>query len=346
MMLKGLSFFFVIIIVALLVVAYTFGTVVPPGQIGVRQITFGPYQGFSKEGLPPGYHWSIPVYSIVHLVPQVIQSLHLDKSDSDGSLETVGRWGPIEVQTTDGSSVEVDLSILSRFYSVPGEKNGGPSDLIQKLGTSSAEWVKRLHTASVNELRRSLGRLSTSEFYDPYKREKAIADAQVALDSRMAEFGIKIEAILLRRYVYTEERIDSAIFQKNLQDQEERLNTAASFLAEARAALEKISAEWDAKIKTLRVEGENRERVIRSEADLYETEKKAEGDFLVAKAKAEVDRLKANALATSVGAKIFVGKQLAPLVSSLKGGVLSEIDPYNLEEWIRKMGLVSRTRNE
>lgn len=332
-MLKGFGFFLVLILIGILAVAYTFGTVVPPGNLGVRQIAFGPYQGFSDKGLAPGYHWAVPVYSVVHLVPQTIQILDLDRSFK----EDVG-WGAIEVQTTDGSSVDVDVSILSRFYPEKTAEHGGPADLIQRFGTDRDLWEERIHTASINELRKALGRLSTSEFYDPHKRENAIIDAEKVLDERMAEFGIKIEAILLRRYTYTEERIDTAIFQKNLQDQEERLNTAASLFAEAKADLEKIAAEWDAKIKTMHVEGENNVRVTHSEGDLYETEKRAAGDLAVAKARAEVDRLRAGALASSPGAKIYVGKQLAPLLSSLKGGVVSQLDPFDLNRWMEKLG--------
>ncbi len=334
-MLKGFGFLVLVICAALVAVSYTFGKVVPPGALGVRQITFGPYRGFSKEGLPPGYHWSVPFYSTVHLVPQVVQTLHLARTNQDEEPH----GDAVEIQTTDGSSVDVDLTILSRFYNQPGEGHGGPADLIQKFGTSNDAWVERVQTASVNEVRKSLGRLSTSEFYDPHKRESAVKDAQELLDSRMAEFGIKIEAILLRRYTYTEERIDAAIFQKNLQDQEERLNTANKLFSQAKADLEKISAEWDAKIKTLSVEGENKVRVLRSEADLYETRQKAEGDLLIAKSRAEIDRLKAGALASSAGAKIYVGKELAPILTSLKGGVVSEIDPYNLDQWIKKLGV-------
>lgn len=339
-MLKGLGFLVAIVTVALFVLAYTFGSVVPPGQMGVRQITFGPYQGFSRDGLVPGYHWSIPVYSKIHLVPQVIQTIDLGNAHSSAALSQQSNMGgAIEVQTTDGSSVDLDVSILSRFYFDSTEIHGGPSDLIQKFGTSNVQWLNKIKTAAINELRKALGRLSTSEFYDPHKRELAIKDAHDAMNARLAEFGIRVEAILLRRYTYTEERIDTAIFQKNLQDQEERLNTAASLFAEAKAELEKVAAEWDAKIVTLRVEGENKARVIKSEADLYETEQKATGDLLVAKARAEVDRLKAGALARSAGADIFVGKELAPLLASLKGGVVSQIDPYDLGQWMNRLGI-------
>jgi len=333
-MLKGFGFLISVGLIAVVVIAYMFGQVVPPGQMGVRQVTFGPYQGFSKEALPPGYHWSVPFYSTVHLVPQSVQTLNLDRVMEDGV-----HGGSIEVQTTDGSSVDVDVSILSRFFSETTSEHGGPADLIQRFGIKEESWREKIRTASINELRKFLGRLSTSQFYDPHLREEAIKDAEISLDKRLAEFGVTIEAILLRRYTYTEERIDTAIFQKNLQDQEERLNEASSLFSHAKAELEKVSAEWDAKIKTLEVQGDNKARVVRSEADLYETEKHAAGDYLIAKAKADVDKLKAEALAKSAGAQIYVGKQLAPLLASLKGGLLSEIDPYDLNHWISKMGV-------
>ena len=335
-MIKGLGFLLGILLLAIMVVGYLFGQVVPPGQMGVRQIAFGFYQGFSKDALPPGYHWSVPFYSTIHLVPQTIQTLNLDRS-----FIGENHGGAIEVQTTDGSSVDVDVSILSRFYPTAAADHGGPADLIQGYGVTPESWRSQIRTASINELRKLLGRLSTSEFYDPHLREAAINDAQKALDLRLAKYGIKIEAILLRRYTYTEERIDTAIFQKNLQDQEERMNEAASLFSQAKAELEKVAAEWDAKIKTLRVQGENDARVVRSVADLYETEKRANGDLLVAKARAEIDKLKSEALAKSVGAQVYVGKQLAPLLTSLKGGIVNEVDPYDLNAWVGKMGVGS-----
>jgi regulator of protease activity HflC (stomatin/prohibitin superfamily) len=332
-MIKGLGSLLLIGLLGTIVVSYMFGQIVPPGTMGVRQITFGPYRGFSKEALHPGYHWSVPFYSTVHLVPQTIQTLTLDRHSM-----VRGHGGAVEVQTTDGSSVDVDISILSSFYSNQTAEHGGPADLIQRIGVSEGAWRDRLRTACVNELRKFLGRLSTSEFYDPAKRESAIADTNKALNSRLAEFGIRVEAILLRRYTYSEERIDTAIFQKNLQDQEERLNEASSRFSQAKADLEKVSAEWDAKIKTLEVEGQNKARVTHSEADLYETQKRANADFLIAKAKADVDKLKAEALSKSAGAQVYVGKQLAPLLGSLKGGLLGELDPYDLNAWLAKFG--------
>lgn len=318
---------------------YTFGYIVWPGEIGVRQITFGPAQGFSKVGLKPGYHWSVPWYSSIHKVPQTLQSLDLHR-DQDLYPESVGA---LEVQTTDGSSVDVDITVLYRFFpdSVMNEDgtmvHGGPADLLLRVGYAG-DWLEHIQTAVINELKKSLGRLSTEQFYRPDLREPQVARALDELRKRLSVDGIRVESILVKRYTYTEERIDREIFEKNLQDQEERLNIAASQLSQARAELEQVAADWDAQIKTLEVTGEREVRVIESEADRYQREKRAEGDLLVAKAKAEVDRLKATALARSKGASVYIARETVPVIGALRGGLVTGIDPFDLEAWMDRFG--------
>ena len=155
--------------------------------------------------------------------------------------------------------------------------------------------------------------------------------------STMLDLTYKIVNNTNTRYTYKEMRIDNAIFEKNIQDQEERLNTARKKLGEAQAKTTELEAKWDAKIKTLLVEAENDAKVIMSKADLYEGEKKAQGDLLVSKAIAESQKLKADALKQS-GADMYVTKELAPMVKSLKGGVVNGVDPYNLKTWMSKFG--------
>lgn len=335
---QNIVVFLVLVSALFFVLSYIFGYVIEPGQMGVRQVNFGPYQGFTKEALRPGYHGSIPFYSKVHILPESIQifNLHRERGSDFGSAS-------VEVQTTDGSSVDIDLSVLSRFYAQPGKdgelRHGGPADLVQKVGTSAAQWRATLTRVVVDELRRALGRLSTSEFYNPIERESRINEAHSNINKRLAEFGIKVEAILLRRYIYTESRIDNAIFQKNLQDQEERLNGAASKLAAAKANLEGVAAEWDAKIATLIIQGNNRAKIIRSQGDLFVSEQTARGDLLVAKAQADIERKKAEVLANTQGSEVFVAKEMTPLLNSLRGGIVTDIDPYDLEAWMKRLGM-------
>ena len=330
----------VVAVVALTSLAYTFGYIVEPGYVGVRQITFGVSKGYSRDGLPPGYHWSIPGYSKFYFVPQTIQALNLDRRH-DIYPETIG---PLEVQTKDGSSVVVDITVFYRFWPKPGVdsetgiEHGGPADLIRDLGVQ-ANWISNIQTGAINELKKTLGDLSTSEFYDPIKREKRVREAEAKLNIRFAPYGIHVESVLLRRYTYAEERIDRAIYEKNLQDQEERYNQAASRLADAKAKLAVVEAEMDAKIRTLKVDGENQAKVLVSRAELYETEQKAKGDLEVAQAKANVDKMRANVLASTSGAQAYLAREMTPILESLKGGVVSNIDPYDLNNWMRKLGV-------
>lgn len=336
--LRGLLVFLSIIITTILGVAYTFGYVVPPGMMGVREVVigfqFGPPQGFSTKGLAPGYHWSIPFYSTVHLIPQTLQVITINGAGATGGNES----GSLEIQTEDGSSVFVESSILFRFAEEPQDGSGGPRDLLTKLKVDPDRWVNQIVQDSSNRLKFRLGSLTTSEFYDPDHRQKMLDEALSDIRERLKPYGILVEGVLLRRYRYREE-IDNAIFQKNLQEQEKSLNAAKGQLAKASALLKEVSAAEDAKIKTLEVEGENKVRVIRSEGDLSRAKRSAEGDLLVAQAKAEVDKQRAGALAAGRGATVYVGRELAPMISSLKGGTISGLDPYDLQTWLKRLGV-------
>lgn len=327
--LQGVLLFLVVVGVVGGVGLYLFGQVVPPGKMGVRQIYFGPGQGYSNQGLKPGLHWTIPFHSQIHLIPETIQQLEFNREEGSA----------LDIQTRDGAVVDVDVSVLTRFFETAEGEHGGPGDLIRKLGLARDKWEEQVRSASRNFLKSSLSQLNSSDFYEPALRNKFTQEARDHIAKALAPFGIGVDEVFLRRYTYKSTRIDDAIFQKNLQDQEERLNEAKSTLAGARAKVESVSAEWDAKIETLRVQGTNNATVIRSEADLYENQKRAQADLEVAKAQAEVDRLRAQALSMTSGADIFVARQMTPLLLSLKGGVVSNIDPYDVEGWAKRLGV-------
>lgn len=344
--LKGITFTGILLAVIMIAVGYTFGAVVPPGYIGVRQIDFdlffgfGPKPGFSDLGLKPGYHWTIPYYSRIHLVPQTVQllNLHRDSNATD--------FSELLIRTTDASSVDVDVSIMTRFYPDSGTDgkivHGGPAELLKNYGVDPSRWKKAVRDEVSNKLLVELSSLAAQEFYNPDKREQRLAIAQAAAATSLARYGIKLEAVLLRRYTYRDDKIDQAIFEKNIQEQEERLNESATKLALAKAKLEGEAAQGDARIQTLLVSGQNQVDILRSEADLYENQKRAEGDLLVAKARAEVDRLKAEALQGS-GADIYVARAMTPMLAALRGGVVNDIDPFDISSWMKKLGVGARS---
>jgi len=352
-MLKGTFSLVVIVFIALAVLAFVFGITVPPGMMGVRQVNFGPNQGMALRGLPPGFHWKLPFYSDVLFVPQNLQSLDFHSDTEQVPEQTIGDvFPPLEIQTADRATVEVEATILYRFYTAPSGSSesvhhGGPKDLIMAAGSSRAAWVNKVKRAADDSLKRALGELATGEFYNPEAREKQVT---VAIDlmnggstdyklTGLAHQGIEVAAILLRRYTYKEERIENAIFQKNLQDQEEALSIAQGEFAKAQALSAEEEAKGEARNQTLRIRGEQDAAVLRSEADLEETKKKAEADLLIARARAESDRLKAAAFSKGIGSDVLVAREMGPLLQSLKGGVVTNVDPYDLEAWMKRFGL-------
>jgi regulator of protease activity HflC (stomatin/prohibitin superfamily) len=343
--LPALGTFFLVIAAVLAVIAFVFGTVVPVGYVGVRKIAFGPKQGLLTKALRPGFHWTIPGYSTVYLVPQTVRVLDFDRDVQANPTS----FGSLDVPTTDGTTVDIDVSLLYRFSpkaeTREGVTYGGPAELINNVGATSTQWAKYLSQAADNELKRSLGSLSTVDFYEPKAREERVKNAEKVLRQSLAPLGIQIESVLLRRYTYREE-IDQAIFKKNLQELESAYNKVAGDFAEAQRDVNKVAADGDVAIQNLDKQGLSEVETIRSEGDLYRRQKFAEGDLLVASAKAEVDRNRSEVL-SKVGSDVYVALQLTQVLSTLKGGVVSNLDPYDLDAWLKRLaGAESKAKIE
>jgi len=327
----------ILVSIGILILFLSFGTVVPPGSMGVTQILWGPAQGFSDQGKGPGLYLSIPFYRVIHVIPETLRIQDFNRH-SQGSEA-------LEIKATDGAVVDVDISVLTRFERKPREENGlaygGPTELFKNSGIDEESWNRTIGLVVANEMRRALGQLRSGQFYDVTIREAALKTGEQEVRAKLAPLGIHLESVLLRRYTYRDDRIDEAIFNKNLQDQEQRLKDAASSMAQVKAELEQVSAEWDAKVETLRVQGENQAQILRSEAKKIEAEKRADGDLLIAKAQADIDQKRASALSQSQAGQLYVARELAPFLGTLRGGVIREIDPYNLPQWLERLGVRS-----
>lgn len=361
-----LSAMLVIGLLLLFVVYGILGRVVPPNAIGVRQNFFSVWGllsvGYNNKGLKPGLHWQIPQVSQVHLIPRDFQFINLGKDAQKGGLNL----SPLEIPTADGSKVITDLTMLVRFFESPSDvayknnnsdldksssnvnlvtvpfadhqtfKHGGPRDLINSYTLDTKKQLQIIATKAEDFIRRSLSSLSGNDYYNPVLRERLALESVNHTNEAINADGIELWGTLIQRYVYSDKNIEDQIFAKNLQEQTEYLNAALSALAEARAETEQMRALWDAKIKSLNVEGESKLKVIKSEAQKYELENMSLGDKLMQSALAEVE-LKRNSLYASPGGNIFVAREMLPLVSSLSGGIISGIDPFDISAWIKRL---------
>jgi regulator of protease activity HflC (stomatin/prohibitin superfamily) len=363
----------IVVVLALLVglIFFVFGQVVPPDMIGIRRnfISFPPFlkPGFQEKGLYPGLHWKIPEVSTIQLIPRDFQFIHLNQRKISGDYTQK----QLEVPTTDGSKVQADITLILRFFEEPnksdepqkidliageeGERrvpfatrsitsHGGPNDLANTYSLDRQTQLRIFTVTAEEKLKETLSNLSTQDYYDPVLREIAALNASRQVNEIVNPDGIELWATLIRRYIYSEKRIDDQIFNKNLQEATERLNAAERSLQQAKAETEETAARWDAEIKDLRVQGEQQRAVIMSEADRFEVEKISEGDRLIQEAIAKVDKAKNKILTEVDGAEVYVAREMTPLLETLEGGVVTDIDPYDIDAWVKKLVNVSKRR--
>lgn len=329
----------VAVFVGLAAMWYIFGTVVPVGSIGVRKIAFGPGQGITRAGLQPGYHWTIPGYSTIYLLPQTVHAVDFDREAVEKEGGPANR-GPLDVPTVDGTSVDIDASVFTTFYDGNGTdpefgQHGGPADLIANVGADQLQWSRYIAQVAETEFKRALSGLSTVDFYNPKAREDRVREAEASMRKRLAPVGVRVEAALVRRYTYRQE-IDQAIFKKNLQELEVSFNKVAGEFAEVRRDVNKVQSDGDVEINNLNQKGLSDAEKMRAEGDLYRRERMAESNQKVAEARAEVDKLRSTLLA-QVGGDTYVALQMAQVLSSLKGGVVRNIDPFNFDVWVERL---------
>lgn len=116
----GLVSLLAVLGIGILVLGFFFGVKVPPGMMAVRQINFGPGQGISGKALSSGLHWRIPFYSEVHFLQGSVSVIDLAEKES-GDVS----FPPLEIQTSDRATVDVDVTILYRFFPEAGVNSAG-----------------------------------------------------------------------------------------------------------------------------------------------------------------------------------------------------------------------------
>ena len=320
---RGLVVFLLLAVAAGALLLYFFGQVVPPGSVGIRQIAFGPYKGFSARALKPGYHWVVPYYSRIYLIPQTVQVIDFHREGAPSEVQ------PLEVPTADRAMVDVDVSVLVRFE---------PSNKVLGLGVEPAAWDRAIRTSARTALRMALSELVTSQFYNPEQREPKLLAATSVMREELGPRGVEVQGVLLRRYTY-EAGLEDSIFKKNLEELKRELSMREAEYAKAEGEVENVKSEFNGAMVAVKEDGEKSAQVIRSSGELYEAEKRAAGDLLVANVKAEIDRQRVAALAKAEGASVYVARELAPLLGSLRGGVIRGMDPYDLDAWAARLGV-------
>jgi regulator of protease activity HflC (stomatin/prohibitin superfamily) len=305
-------------------------TYVPPDMVGVKQVYYGAGAGIKNQVYGPGTHFVVATVERLHLFPHDLQLVNF--SDSPSEISRQFRSAPsIKIQTSDGYNVQLDVSVVYRLkdaYRVFTE--AGPGRAFEdRLVIPRADRI----------LRKTLGELNSEEFYQgPRRIEKAKA-AHDALAAELEAYGIGIDAVLVRRYVY-DERYQQLIEGRKIKDQ-----TVFLAQAEAKAAVEQrkrdtIIAEGKANQEVELSRGRAEVQKLNAQADLYRRKKAADGKLLVDLAEAKGTQLENQAL-EGAGSENLVGLRMADVMKGMKALVLSSdgkdgVNPLDLAGMLRK----------
>jgi regulator of protease activity HflC (stomatin/prohibitin superfamily) len=293
---------------------------IEPGSVGIvnREWT----TGFADEDFAPGYHLDIGPLHTWTVFDTTVQTLHMRQRPGPGEEM------PLMVRSVDGASVTMDLSIKYRI------SEGAAWQVMKIAGAGQAYnsgYKVLARDRSIRVLQKSLGSITTEQFYDPAGRAEAQRIMERDLTVSLAELHLDLVAILIRDIRF-QEAFEEGIKNKALAQEGRLLNQAETLAADYRGRTAKIeretlvkvlvideerskqlatmTAENDRMVAVIRADFEKRVTELRSDADLYAARRAAEGTFLLKEAEAKGQALKRSAL-SSAGGTVLVALEIA-----------------------------------
>lgn len=210
------------------------------------------------------------------------QTVEMTADPSRGDMRSVDF---VQVKTSDGSNVSVDVTILYKMISEP--------DLIKRIitesGTGEAYKSKWVRDYSRSVCRNELGKLTTEDFYISKLRTEKAMSAQVKLNEMLNVHGIQITSVQVQDFTFYKE-YEEKIKEKKLADQEvEEQKSQAKAATERKAkrimerekSKEVAIANYIGDLKTVLLQAQEDAEKAKRGADVYyyETTEKAKAKY-------------------------------------------------------------------
>ena len=334
----------VVVVLVLLLAAVTLYSVlleyIEPNEYGVLEVQIGVNRGIREEWYGPGYAFVMPRFQKVHRLPRNVQVLELTDVTSRnpraaaGDNATVAYDRAAKIQTSDGFSVAVDVTILYRIVD--------PYKVVTTLGPGMQYLEAGIRPKAEPVLKQALGELTTEEFYNSPMRVAKAEKARDLLDGEMVAKGIEVDQVLVRYFKYSD-RIQQNIEDKKLQDQLVFTNQSKNKAAQATQELNRVQMEGEMKVVVTLEEGEAYKVKKDAEKELYVRSKQAEADLLIELAEAERARLRNDAMQV-LGADLMVAMKMAEVLKGIEVILLptggeDSVNPLDLEGMLGMFGV-------
>ena len=319
---------------ALFVLLFFFGSCVDyvrPYESGVKESRYG---GGIVPGAIPGGHWVFTGPGVtIHRFPSALQALEMTSDTRESSFgEDVRRTSRIEVDTSDGSKVKVDVTVLFRIID--------PYAVMTKIGPRRMFEDSAVIPKAVLALKENLGKLLAEDFYHEVRRVERTNAARDQMNALLKDVGIAVDHVLIRQYYY-EPGYQQQIESRKVQDQLVFTNKSMAEAAKEDAARRKVESQGEAASAVERRRGEAEVTKIRAEADLYRKKKEAEGDMLVKVADAKGTERVNEAYASS-GSDNLVALEMAKVLDGIGLIIVSDtkngLNPLDIEQMVRLLG--------
>jgi regulator of protease activity HflC (stomatin/prohibitin superfamily) len=305
-------------------------TYVEPNEVGIVESRLVPPRGI-RPGLVAGgrIHFLLPGQRI-HTFPTDLQVLELTSPQSEQVRVSGDRMRvepAVEVNTSDGSKVRVDVTVLYRLTDA--------FTIMQQSGPGRLFENNALIPKCISALKKNLGEMLAEDFYDVHKRAAKQAAAQVQIADELRDKGISVEHVLLRQYYYNKE-YQAQIEEKKIQDQLKFTRQSEAEAAKELAKKQEIEATGKANVAVETQRGTADVTRIQAEADSFKRKREAEGDLLVKLATAQGTDLE-NAAYRGAGSEQLVGLEMADVLRGLEvivvpAGGKNGINPLDLEQ--------------
>lgn len=310
-----------LVLVPLFFLRACFLTYVPPGMIGVRQISYGPGKGLQKQPVMiPGYRREISGYEKIQTFPRDIQVVEFTNNPAESGAGH-RQMPAINVPTVDGYPVDVDVSVLYKVRD--------PVKVASKFGFGRGYEESVVIRFTDSLVKRYLGDLRAEQFYHPEVRLAKVKALNDHLKKLFADNGLVLSDILIRQYDYPA-TFQTLTEQKKIQDQSVLANQELAKQEEVQTRLNQTKAEGQNLINVKTSEFNAQITEINARKDLYERQKRAEGDLLIKSAEANGTEQINRALEGAGSAKLLKLRRGLALLDSIKGPIYISEDPTDL----------------
>jgi regulator of protease activity HflC (stomatin/prohibitin superfamily) len=212
---------------------------VPEGHVGVKK-SFGAVTG---DELAPGAHLIVPVKDSVQDVE--IRPRTYTMANAEGEGDRPGRADAVTVQTVNGTTVQIDITVRYRV------EQSNPSKFVTEWRTVEQAEQRLIRPSIRSRLRDEAAGIQTSEIYTSDGRERLGTAAQEKVESAFASEALVLEEVQVRD-VDLPSSYDEALNEKEIAKQ--RVQKKEFEIQQARKEKERqeIRAEADARVIEIR----------------------------------------------------------------------------------------------